>query len=580
MRFRPLLAVLLAPVLSCCRVGASPADEKFEASAKAFIERYLAFSPVEATQLGDHRFDHLLPDFSVAASESRTKECRALLRDLDGIDAAKLSKENAVDLKILRLNVEAVIFGESELKEWAWNPLTYNETLSSGIYLLTAREFAPAEDRLRSVEARLALFPQIVAQAKENLRHPPKLHTEITLKQLAGTIGLVRSGLDELLAKATPERRKSVAAAQAAAGQALEDFKAWMEKDLLPRSDGDFRIGDALFQKKLRFSLDSDLNKEQVLARAEADLRATQAAMYETARPLYRKLFPAKTDAEVAALEPKQLCRAVLGKLAEQHPTNDTIVPQAESGLKQITEFVRAKDLVRVPTEPLRIIVMPEFKRGVTIAYCDSPGPLEKNADTFYAISPTPSDWKPERVESFYREYNQFGLQELSIHEAMPGHYLQIAHANAFRARTLVRAIFASGTMIEGWACYGEQVMAEQGFGGPEVKMHQLKMRLRLIINAIIDQKIHAGAMTEKEALDLMLEDGFQEEGEAVAKWTRARLTSTQLSTYFVGTTEMLDLRAAAQKKQGAAFSYRKYHDELLAHGSPAPRYLKELLGL
>ncbi len=578
MKFRFLATLLLAALSTVGRSAETP-DARFEAAANSFIERYLAFSPVEATQLGDHRFDDRMPDFSAAARLERVKACRALLSELEQLKPATLAKENGVDLKILRLNVESLVFSEEELKEWSWNPLNYNETLSSSIYLLTAREFAPAEQRLKSAEARLALFPQVIAQAKANLQHPPKIHTEITIKQLAGTIGLVREGLAELLATASPERRKSFSAAQQSALKALEEFKAWMEKDLLPRADGNFRIGSDLFQKKLRFSLDSDLSQVEVLARAEADLRATQAAMFETARPLFHLLFPGKTEAEIEALGVKPLCRAVLAKLADRHPTNDTIVPAAEKGLVQITEFVRKQDLVRVPTEPLRLIVMPEFKRGVIIAYCDSPGPLEKNAETFYAISPTPSDWKPERAESFYREYNDYGLQELSIHEAMPGHYLQGAHSNAFRAPTLVRAVFSSGTMVEGWACYAEQVLAELGYGGPEVKMHQLKMRLRLIINAIIDQKIHTGTMTEQEALDLMIQDGFQEEGEAVAKWTRARLTSTQLSTYFVGTTEMLDLRAAAQKKAGPGFKYRTYHDELLAHGSPAPRYLRELLG-
>lgn len=582
MRFPSLLASAAAGAFLLCTAApaASPTDEKFQAAAKSFLEQYLAYSPVEATQLGDHRFDDKLPDFTPGAREQRVQYFQKLLKQLAALDQKDLAPENRVDWKILRFNLESLIFGETELKEWEWNPMVYNDTISTSLYLLTAREFAPAAERLKSAIGRLKAIPAVVSAAKASLTKPPKAHTETTIKQLAGTIGLVKSGLGELLAGADDAKKKEFAAAQEPAVQALTDFKAWMEKELLPKSDRDFRIGDALFRKKLRFSLDSDLDKEQVLARAEADLKATQAAMYETALPLYQRFFPEKKDAEVKALDRRTLCRAVLDKLAEKRPTNETILADAERGLKEITDFVRQKDIVRIPTEPLKLIVMPEFRRGVSIAYCDSPGPLEKNAETFYAISPTPSDWPPARVESFYREYNQYGLQELSIHEAMPGHYLQIAHSNAFRAPTMVRAIFSSGTMIEGWACYSEQVMAELGYGGPEVKMHQLKMRLRLIINAIIDQKIHTGSMTEKEALDMMVKEGFQEEGEAVAKWKRAILTSTQLSTYFVGVTEMLDLRELAKKKWGKDFVYRKYHDELLAHGSPAPRYLKELLGL
>lgn len=579
MRFAPRLvaaAALLLPGL----LPASPTDDKFQATAKAFLEQYLAYSPVEATQLGDHRFDGQMPDFTPGARAQRVAYFQKLLKELDALDAKDLQAENRVDLKILRFNLESMIFGEVELKEWEWNPMVYNDTISTGFYLLTAREFAPAAERLKSAIGRLKGVPAVLSSARAGLARPTRVHTETTIRQLAGTIGLVQSGLNDLLVGASAAQKTEFAEAQGRALKELSAFKEWLEKELLPKADRDFRIGDALFRKKLHFSLDSNLTKEQVLARAEADLQATQAAMYETALPLYRKFFPDKKDAEIKALDRRTVCRAVLDKLAEKRSTNDTILADAERGLKAITEFVRAKDIVRVPTEPLKLIVMPEFRRGVSIAYCDSPGPLEKNGETFYAISPTPSDWPPARVESFYREYNEYGLQELSIHEAMPGHYLQIAHSNAFRAPTMVRAIFSSGTMIEGWACYSEQVMAELGYGGPEVKMHQLKVRLRLIINAIIDQKIHTGTMSEKEALDLMVKEGFQEDGEAVAKWKRAILTSTQLSTYFVGVTEMLDLRELARKKWGKDFVYRKYHDELLAHGSPAPRYLKELLGL
>jgi uncharacterized protein (DUF885 family) len=223
---------------------------------------------------------------------------------------------------------------------------------------------------------------------------------------------------------------------------------------------------------------------------------------------------------------------------------------------------------------------MPEFKRGVAIAYCESPGPLDKTGKTFFAVAPTPKDWSKERKESFFREYNNYEIRDLTVHEPMPGHYLQLAHANEFHAPTLVRAIFRSGTFIEGWAVYTEQMMAEQGYGGPEVKMQQLKMRLRAIANAILDQSIHAESMTEKEAMDLMAKETFQQEGEAVAKWKRARLTSAQLSTYFVGGTEHLDLRAAEQKKLGNQFNLKKYNDQVISYGSPPVKYVRELMGL
>jgi uncharacterized protein (DUF885 family) len=294
---------------------------------------------------------------------------------------------------------------------------------------------------------------------------------------------------------------------------------------------------------------------------------------------LYKTYYPEVTGA--AKLEDKKLvCKAVLDKLAEEHPSNETIVDLARQYLQSCTDFVRSNNLMTVPDEPVKIIAMPEFRRGVSVAYCDSPGPLEKIGETFYAISPTPQDWSAQRAESFFREYNNYMLQNLTVHEAMPGHYLQIAHANKFRAPTMVRAIFSSGTFIEGWATYAEQLMVEKGYGGPEVKMQQLKMRLRLIINAIIDQKIHTAGMSEEEALDLMMNDGFQEEGEAAGKWRRACLTSTQLSTYYVGNAELNDLRKAYEAKMGPGIDLKAFHDQMLSFGSPAPKYVKELMGI
>jgi uncharacterized protein (DUF885 family) len=337
-------------------------------------------------------------------------------------------------------------------------------------------------------------------------------------------------------------------------------------------------LGADKFRKKLRFALASDMPMEELMKRAQADLRQTQNAIYETALPLYKQYFP-KTDAATLA-DKKKVTTAVLAKLAEKHPDDSTVVDYCKKVVVEATDFVKQHDLMTVPDKPLDVIVMPEFQWGTGIAYCDSPGPLEQNGKTFFAVEPTPREWSAKDKESFYREYNNFMIRDLTVHEAMPGHYLQLAYSNRFHAPTMVRAIFRSGSFIEGWAVYTEQIMAEAGYGGPEVKMQQLKMRLRVICNAILDQSIHAGKMNEKEALDLMEKEGFQEHGEAVKKWNRARLTSAQLSTYFVGVTEHLDLRERAKAKAGGAFDLKKYNESVLAYGSPPVKYVRELLGL
>jgi len=557
---------------------ANPKDDEFEKIAKDYVEGYLASHPENATELGDHRFDNQASEYSQSARDrflARAKQFHERLKEFD--DYRQLTGANQVDVRILRENVENEIFELSELKEPDWNPLVYNQSLANGLYLLVARDFDVPERRIASLRGRLEAIPRVIAQAKENLQHPPRVHTETASEQIEGAIGLVRHGLDPLLSQA-PQMRKEFAPAQEKAAVALEEYKAWLQNDLLKRADGDFRIGPEKFRKKLRFSLASDLSMEEIMKRAQADLQQTQTAIYETALPLYKKYFPKAT--EKALSDKHKVTADVLNKLAAEHPDDNTIVGYAQKVVVEATDFVKTHDLVTLPSKPLDVIVMPEFKRGVAIAYCDAAGPLEKNGKTFFAVAPTPKDWSKERKESFFREYNNFMIRDLTVHEAMPGHYLQLAHANDFRAPTLVRAIFQSGTFVEGWAVYCEQMMAEQGYGGPEVKMQQLKMRLRSICNAILDQSIHAANMDEKQAMDLMTKEAFQQEGEAVAKWKRARLTSAQLSTYFVGVSDHLDLREAAKGKLGDKFDLKKYNDQVISYGSPPVKYVRELMGL
>ncbi len=557
---------------------ATPDDDRFQKLAGEYIEQYLQTYPEQATELGDHRFDDRLTDYSVEARTKRLADAKAFREKLNSFGPeAKLSATNSVDLRILKDSIDYQIFDLEELKEEDWNPLAYNQSLANSLYLLVARDFATPEKRIPNLRKRMEGIPAIIAQAKANLQHSPKVHTETAIDQMQGAVSFVREGLDPLLDRA-PKMKKELAPLQEKTAVALEEYRKWLKEDLLPRSDGDFRLGMEKFRKKLRFALASDLSVEELMKRAQADLAATQTAIYETALPLYKKYFPNADEATLS--DKKKVTTGVLDKLAEQHPDDNTIVGLAQKVVVEATDFVRKKNLVRVPDKPLKVIVMPEFKRGQGIAYCDSPGPLEKNGETFYACEPTPKDWTKERKDSFYREYNNYMVRDLTVHEAMPGHYLQLAHSNEFRAPTLVRAIFRSGTFIEGWAVYSEQFMAEAGYGGPEVKMQQLKMRLRVVCNAILDQSIHTANMSEQAALDLMMKEGFQQEGEAVAKWKRARLGSTQLSTYFIGATEHLELRERAKAKAGASFDLRKYNDSVLSFGSPPAKYVRELLGL
>jgi uncharacterized protein (DUF885 family) len=590
LRMRSLLCLFAGGALGLATgVMAAPsaADAEFETLARVFIEDYLRMNPEEATQVGDHRFDDRLSDFSPSSIAAQVDLLGRYRIELENIDARGLTGANRIDAQILALQIDSMLFQLTEERPHEWNPLAYNGSLANAIYSFVAREFAPAEQRLRNAAQRLAALPRVIAQIKANLKNPPRIHTETAIQQTQGAINLIRSGLEPLLEQA-PGMRTQFAPMQEKAIAALTGYKEWLEKDLLPRANGEFRIGAERFRKKLRFALDSEMSPEEILARAERELVSTTKELRATARPLYEKYFPGtrglppahSTDAAGTSAAPGKTIKAVFDKLAENAPTDETVVARAREITTGATAFTREHDLVTVPNTPLKIIVLPEFQRGVAVAYCDPPGALEPEGETYFKVSPTPAHWTPERKLSFYREYNDYMLHDLCVHEAMPGHYLQLAHANRFKAPTLVRAIWWSGTFVEGWAVYAERVMAEAGFGGPEVKMQQLKMRLRMLINAILDNKVHTAGMTEKEAMDLMTQRGFQEEGEAAGKWRRACQSSTQLSTYFVGAIEHDDMRAAAEEKAGAAFDLKRYHDTVLSFGSPAVKYVREEMGL
>ena len=549
---------------------AAPADDRFAQVAGDFLEGYLRANPETATMLGDHRYDGEWSDVSQTGVERNLAAARELLERLEALPAAELSRENAVDRDMLIHYLKGQLWSASELKEWQWNPLVYNP--GPAIFAIVARDYAPMAQRLEAVALRLESLPVFLQQARAQLDNPPPLHCQTAIAQNNGSIAFLEHDLEVFL-KQAPEKRARVEAARRVAVQALRDYGAWLEKDLLPRSHGDFRLGQERWRKKLYFTLESSLTAEELRARAEKDLARTHQEMTQVARPLYAQLMHRSAD----KLSDTEVCRAVLNRLAQDRPDSRTIVPLAGESLKKATDFVGQHKLVSLPEEPCQIIEMPEFNRGVAIAYCDSPGPLEKGGTTYYAIAPTPSDWSAERSLSFYREYNKAMLDDLTVHEAMPGHFLQLMHANHFQAPTRVRAILQSGTFVEGWATYAEQMMVANGYGGPAVHMQQLKMRLRLILNALLDQKVHAGTLSEDEGVRWLMQAGFQEEGEATAKWRRACLTSAQLSTYYVGNCEVNDL-VSAYRQAHPGESWQSVHDHILAFGSPAPRYIARLL--
>src|SRR5690606_24169321 len=543
MRILPACALLLAWAAAA---AASPADEAFEALARDWLDDLPEFSPVTATGIGDHRFDHVLDEVDAAARERRRRLYRDYLARLDAIDWTALGRANQVDAELLRVELESGLWSLEVLQEWAWNPLLYVNLAGNSLYGLMARDFAPLEERLLDAAARLAQFPRFLAQVRETLEpaRVPKVHAETALSQNQGINAIIDTMIVPHAGSLPEPHAERLKAAIATARDALAEHQAWLSTRLVGNAKGDFRLGARLFDQKLKYTLHSPLSRREIRRRAEHEYVAVRDEMYRISKEIYAKQHPYTSFPDDPDEAFKQVViRAALQQAYQHLPEPDRIVDIARETLEQATAFVREKDLVSVPDDPIEIIVMPEYQRGVAVAYLDPPGPLDEGQKSFYAVAPLPADWSEEQVLSFLREYNLYSIHNLTLHEAMPGHYLQLAHSN--RYPSILRAVLWSGPFVEGWAVYAERIAIDAGYldEDPLMRLINLKWYLRTVTNAIIDQAIHVEGMTRDEALRLMIEGAFQEEREAAGKWTRAQLTSTQLSTYFVGYQEHRDMR-------------------------------------
>ena len=561
--------------------GAQPGDAVFEDLAESYIADLAKFSPVNATLIGDHSADNQLDQVN-AAARKRTRALYEKYRQaLAAIDRKALSRANQVDAALLHNALESAIWEQDTLQEWAWNPLIYINISGSSIYGLVARDFAPINDRLANAADRLEQLPRFLRQARAAIQpaRVPKIHAETAIQQNPGLVSIIETMIVPRLGEVSPEVRKELVGAIEVARDAIAEHQVWLEKELLPLAAGDFRIGATLYDQKLAYALDSPLGRKEIKTRAESEYEAVRNQMYEVAREVYLQSHPYTTFPDSPDESYKQvIIRAALEKAYQQLPPRDGIVAIAKQQLQQATDFVIEKNLVTMPDDPVEIIIMPEFQRGVSVAYLDPPGPLDRGQSAFYAVAPLPDDWTDAQVNSFLREYNIYSIQDLTIHEGVPGHYLQLAFSN--RYPSTLRGVLWSGPFVEGWAVYAERVMIDEGYldHDPLMRLINLKWYLRAVTNAIIDSAIHVDGMTRDQAIKLMIEGGFQEEREAAGKWVRAQLTSAQLSTYFVGYQEHIAMRQAVAAAWGDEFTLRRYHDQVLSYGSPPVKYVRALV--
>ena len=585
----PLAAVLLA---GCATVPAAPppatvtpaeviahptdaqVNAAFEDIGRSYIDIYTALDPVAATGLGDHAHDDRMPELGPDARATEAAMYRSLQQALGQIDKARLTRENQVDYALLQNNLAYNLWDLETLQSWAWNPQIYNNTAANAVYSLIARDFAPWPERFESIVSRMEKIPAYLAASRRQLdpARVPRVHAETVARQNAGLLEIVDAALLPEVERSGVERTR-FDAALAGLKQAVAEQQKWYDEVLVPNAKGDFRLGPEIYDRKMRFALQSDIGRAELKAKAQAAFDDARAQMEALART-----FP-----ECDKGGQQEAIECALAKSYARRATRTTLEDTARETLAQATAFTAEKGFVGMPSGPVKIITMPKFQQGNAVAYDDAPGPLERDQPNFYAISPIPEDWTEAQATSFLTEYNWYMLHDLSIHEGVPGHYLQLDHATRFPS--LVRAVLMSSPFAEGWAVYAERVMAEEGYlGGRDTvdgrlfELTMLKMRLRSVVNTLLDIGVHTEGMTREQAMDLMMKGAFQQEREAAGKWVRANLSSVQLLSYFSGYEEHLALRREAERRWGEDFDLRKYHDAVLAHGSPPVKYVRQLL--
>ena len=560
-------------------------DIAFKAAASEFIAAAMRLSPVEATALGEHRYDAQLPDISATGRGARFGAWSAILFKLSRINPASLSRDNQVDYAMLKNELQYRMWATDSLQEWAWNPQIYNDIAAGSLYSLAARDFAPWEVRLNSATARMEALPAMLRASRSELipARVPLVFAQTVSKQNAGILEIAEGMLAPHAASLSGADRTRFDAALAALKVAVADQQLWLDTVLVPAAKGDFRLGTKLYDQKMRFGLMSDMTRPELKARALRAKADTRAEMYGLARRVLqgRADAPALPDTPTAQQQQTAI-EAALKLSYAKHPPRDNLEQRARETLAQATAFVTKAGFVRMPDGPVKVITMPKFQQGNAVAYNDPPGVFEKGQQNFYAVSPIPDEWTDAQATSFLSEYNDYMIHDLSIHEAMPGHYLQLDHSN--RSPDVLRAYLGSGPFVEGWAVYAEGMMKDEGYlaGDPqEQRLFQLtvlKMRLRSITNTLLDIGIQTEGMTREQAMDLMQKGAFQAEREAAGKWTRASLSSVQLLSYFTGFSEHMALREEAKRRWGKAYSLRRYNDKVLSYGSPPVKFVRALM--
>ena len=573
--FAPAVAAITLSMSGC--VPSQP-KESFSKLAEEFIYTSLANSPSTATQVGYHRhgsieLDSLLDDYSPAALEKQRRWYQDLrLRLHRTQNDARMTADDHADLDIIEDQISLALLELQSIQDYRHDPTMYVELVGNALYAPFVLEYANKDKRYEHIINRLKGVPRFLGQARLNLRSAPEIWTRVAIAENEGNLALI----DKELRDQTPQNlRQRYDEAAKAALETILSFNHFLETDLIRRSY-DWRLGHDKYTQKFRYTIATDQSIEQVLAAAEREMEQTRDEMYQLALKL--------TNAQSVSSNQNSVIKRALNQIAAKHASPEAYFADARRDLAEARQFAREKDLLTLPAnDNLQVIETPEFMRGIYSVGGFNPAPaLEPHLGAFYWLTPLPPTLSKESIESKLREYNYYGLKILTIHEAMPGHYVQFEYANQVQPplRRILRGVFGNGPYVEGWAVYATDLLLEQGYlnHSPELRLTFLKHHLRVLANTILDVRLQTKGMTDQEALDLMINDAFQEREEATGKLRRAKLSSTQLPTYYVGFSDWRRLRDRVREAKGAAFSLKEFHESALRAGAVPLPVLSRLL--
>jgi len=548
-------------------------DAAFVTYENSFLEHLWKLNPDWATSVGYHKYDSLL---YIPGEQSRSKMLEFVKFQIDSLsrfEVNTLNESNRVDYKIMQNQLDYTQWQIERLKSYEWDPSSYN-VISTFAYMLN-EHYAPLAKRMRNFYQRLANVPAYYKEAQKQIKNPVTELTSLAIEQNLGGLDVIEKDFADSLKKTDIPKaeRKLMTDRAALAVQAIKGYTDWLKalKNDHPRS---FRLGKDLYEDKFKYENVAASNGQQTYNAAMQRKKYLHGQMAKISRDLWPKYFGSKAMPG----DTLTLIRAMIDTLSSKHVKPDEFQSAIVQLIPKLKDFVKTKDLVTLdPTKPLIIRKEPGYMAGVAGASMSGPGPYDKNGNSYYNVGSL-AGWSPEKAESYLREYNQYIIQILSIHEAVPGHYVQGVYAN--KAPSIIKSVFGNGAMNEGWAVYTEEMMLDNGYGNnePEMRLMWYKWHLRSVCNTILDYSVHSGDMTKEQAIKLLTAEAFQQQAEAEGKWKRVSVSSVQLTSYYTGYKEIIDLRDAYKTKMGDKYKLKDFNEKFLSYGSAPVKFIKEAM--